>query len=350
MILHFLDSRSFGGIEAHVETLARAQAEAGENVAVLMWRFYPDSQTRVRFETAGLRLLSAGGSLAELFRVLARLPVSLIHTHGYKANILGRLAGRMRGFGVVSTFHAGERGPFPVSVYQAIDERSSFLGKRIAVSQPIADALPFAARVISNFVDVPPLNLTRKQARGIVFAGRLSHEKGPDLFCAVAQLLAGQAEFAAFGEGVMLHELRQSHSAFVSFNGFASDMANVWEQTGLLLMPSRSEGLPMAALEAMARGIPVAAAAVGALPDVIEHGVDGFLFPAGDISGAVRCVRQWLDMDEANKAAMRAAARRTIELRYSSAKGLADVFDVYGRKSEAAAVSMSSNVQSSLGR
>jgi glycosyltransferase involved in cell wall biosynthesis len=106
----------------------------------------------------------------------------------------------------------------------------------------------------------------------------------------------------------------------------------------------------MAALEAMARGVPVAAASVGALPDVIAHGVDGFLFPAGDSSGAVRCVRQWLDMDEPKKAAMRAAARRTIELRYSSAKGLAEVFDVYGRKCEAAAVSINSSVQSSLGR
>ena len=350
MIVHFLDSRSFGGIEAHVETLALAQAAAGENVSVLMWHFYQDSQTRQRFETAGLRLMSAGGSLTGLFRILRTAPVSILHTHGYKANIIGRIAGAMRGMSVVSTFHAGERGAFPVNVYQTLDAWSSFLGKRIAVSRPIADALPFAARLISNFVDMPPLDPARKAGRGVNFAGRFSHEKGPDLFCAVARRLAGRAQFATYGEGPMLDDLRQGHSAFVSFSGFASDMRKVWEQTDLLLMPSRSEGLPMAALEAMARGIPVAAAATGALPDVIEHGVDGFLFPVGDTAAAAACVSEWLNMDEAKKAAMRAKARHAIELRYSSARGLAEVFEVYGRKSGATALSISNRVQSSLGR
>jgi glycosyltransferase involved in cell wall biosynthesis len=349
MIVQFLDSRSFGGIEAHVETLARAQAAAGESVAVLLWQFYPGSQTRQRFENAGLQLKSAGGSLAALSHILREAPVSTLHTHGYKANILGRIVGRLSGVCVVSTFHAGERGAFPVNAYQTIDEWSSFLGTRIAVSQPIADAMPFAARVISNFVDVPPQDLTGKVGRSVVFAGRFSHEKGPDLFCEVAQRFAGEAQFAAYGEGAMLDDLRRDHGGHVRFFGFATDMSKVWEQAGLLLMPSRNEGLPMAALEAMARGIPVAAAAVGALPKVIEHGVDGFLFPAGDTDAATQCVREWLNMDEANKAAMCAAARRTIEHRYSSAKGMAEVFEAYGRKG-AAALSISSKVQSSLGR
>ena len=347
MILHFLDSSSMGGIEAHVETLARAQQAAGEDVALLLWRLYPHATSQARFRMSGLRLMSANGSFPTLCRILKRARVSTLHTHGYKANILGRVAAQLSGVQAVSTFHAGERAPFPVSAYQTLDEWTSFLAKRIAVSRPIADAMPFKTRFISNFVEVPPLRQNSANPRNISFAGRLSPEKGPDLFCKIAARLDGELTFSAYGEGPMLEELRQSCDGKVAFMGFAPDMEAVWRRTGLLLMPSRNEGLPMAALEAMARGIPVAAAATGALPDVISHGVDGFLFPVGDVETAARCLRSWFGMTDDEKSAMSCAARNTILNRYSTVRGLREVFDVYGRP---AAASMTSNVQSSSGR
>ena len=61
----------------------------------------------------------------------------------------------------------------------------------------------------------------------------------------------------------------------------AAGMREHWPRIGLLCMPSRWEGLPMAALEAMAHGVQVAAYAVGALPRVMERGLNGWLAPPG---------------------------------------------------------------------
>jgi len=56
----------------------------------------------------------------------------------------------------------------------------------------------------------------------------------------------------------------------------------------VFLLPSAQESFGLAALEAMASGVPVVASRVGGLPEVIEHGVSGFLHPPGDLDGMAR--------------------------------------------------------------
>lgn len=106
----------------------------------------------------------------------------------------------------------------------------------------------------------------------------------------------------------------------------------------------------MAALEAMARGIPVAASATGALPGVIEHGVNGFLFPVGDVRAAGQAVETWLGMDKSRRKAMSVAARATIQQRYSPEFGLPAILAAYAGAGWRGDASIMSNVQSSSGR
>ena len=350
MILHFLDTKVIGGIETHVETLIRAQNSAGHCAAVVLWRCHDHGQTLERFKRSGLRVINAGGSLRTLYRILTRLKPSILHTHGYKGGIIGRSLARIAGIAVVSTFHAGERGEFPVNLYQIVDEWTSFLGERIAVSREIAVLMPFFTKVVPNFVEVPEHNNRPKNSQQISFVGRISYEKGPDIFGTIAKACSDKSNFVMFGDGPLIGTLKLKFGNFVRFNGFATDMEEVWKRTELLVMPSRNEGLPMAALEAMARGIPLVAAKVGALPDIIEHGKNGLLFDAENVEAAIAAVATWQSMSKRNKATMCAAARKTVQEKYSSATGLPKIMQAYRQAGWSAPASISSMVQSSSGR
>src|SRR5690242_1141634 len=70
-----------------------------------------------------------------------------------------------------------------------------------------------------------------------------------------------------------------------------------------LVLPSRFDGRPLAALESLALGVPVIASRVGALPDVIEDGVTGFLCDPGDVSAFAERIR-WLAAHRAEHARM----------------------------------------------
>ena len=69
----------------------------------------------------------------------------------------------------------------------------------------------------------------------------------------------------------------------VSFRGIVDEVTEVLAEAHLLLLPSSSESFGLVALEAMAAGLPVVASDVGGLPEVVEHGVTGFLAGVGEV-------------------------------------------------------------------
>jgi N-acetyl-alpha-D-glucosaminyl L-malate synthase BshA len=75
----------------------------------------------------------------------------------------------------------------------------------------------------------------------------------------------------------------QGFEAEVRFTGKQLDIGTVLACSDLFLLPSATESFGLAALEAMAHGVPVVASRVGGIPEVIRHGVDGYLEPLGDV-------------------------------------------------------------------
>jgi len=115
--------------------------------------------------------------------------------------------------------------------------------------------------------------------------GAFTEEKGQDVaIAAAAQLLhsLSGAKVVLAGEGPMLNELRRRAPANVTFPGFISDRAKFFAALDLFIMPSRSEAWGLAALEAMAHGVPVIASDVGGLPEIVGPGSGGWLVAAGD--------------------------------------------------------------------
>lgn len=346
-VLLFLDSSGLGGIETHVATLAEALPARGLAAEILFWRAYPGNAFEERLARAGLPFSALEGRFGALLRRLRGGGPVLLHTHGYKAGILGRLAARLAGVPVVSTYHAGERGRFPVNLYQLLDEWTGCLAERLAVSGKIARELPFGAAVVPNFIAFPPLGPARPRRPQIGFVGRLSPEKAPDRFLALAGMLGDAADFHIFGNGPMRPSLESPAGPAVIWHGMVSEPGAIWPALDLLVMPSRAEGLPMAALEALAQGIPIVATDAGDLRAVIGRdgaetpspadgrGAAGWLVGGATenevMAGLAAAVRGWLALPAPQREALRHAAHFHGARHFGLDEGLGRILAAYGR-------------------
>lgn len=121
------------------------------------------------------------------------------------------------------------------------------------------------------------------------YLGRLSSEKAPDLFLEIAHKLRDEPRLAFYiaGVGPMENELRGKAAQLgiedrVNFLG-AQDARAFLSACDVLVIPSRVDGRPNAALEAMAMGVPVLASRVGGLPEIVTDEVTGWLCEIGAV-------------------------------------------------------------------
>lgn len=105
-------------------------------------------------------------------------------------------------------------------------------------------------------------------------------------------------------------------SDVVDFVGEQQDLVPWLSSADLFLLPSLQESFGLAALEAMACGVPVVAARVGGLPEVIRDGVTGFLCGVDDVAGMAERGR-WILTDTGRREAIGAAAARDVRERFS---------------------------------
>jgi glycosyltransferase involved in cell wall biosynthesis len=120
--------------------------------------------------------------------------------------------------------------------------------------------------------------------------GRFSPEKGPDHFLhAFSHAAARRPDLRAVmvGDGPLLARCRSLAERLgiaqrVVFPGFRSDLASIYEALDLVVIPSRSEGLPTVLLEAMLMGVAVLSTRVGGVPDLVRDGQSALLVESGD--------------------------------------------------------------------
>ena len=133
-----------------------------------------------------------------------------------------------------------------------------------------------------------------------VVVGRLEEQKGHDvLFESLAQLVRQGMDFTLVvaGEGSRRSWLEQQSLSLglaprVQFVGQLEDVGGLLAAADGVILPSRWEGLPLVLLEAMARGRPIVASAVGGMADALEDGVSGSLVPPADVVALAAAVEQ----------------------------------------------------------
>jgi len=107
------------------------------------------------------------------------------------------------------------------------------------------------------------------------------------------------------------------HLSAVPRIGQQDHVQRIFPGMHVLLMPSEMESFGLAALEAMSCGVPPVATRVGGVPELVTHGVDGYLEPVGDIAAQAARVVELLTDDALHKR-MADAARRTAVERFAS--------------------------------
>lgn len=155
--------------------------------------------------------------------------------------------------------------------------------------------------------------------------GRLEPRKGTDtLLAAVAALRAEHPNVAlvVVGEGPLRAELaaraeQLGIASVVRFLGDRTDVDEILAALDVFVLPSRTEGMSNALLEAMAMGLPVVATAVGGTPEVIGDGRSGLLVPADDAAAMTAAIGRVL-ADPAHGRGLGEAARAVVEERYGA--------------------------------
>jgi glycosyltransferase involved in cell wall biosynthesis len=246
----------------------------------------------------------------ELTQTLGRLRADVLLCHGYKANLLGRVAARRLGIPAVAVSRGWTGESLRVRVYEAIDRlHLGWMDRVIAVSAAQAARVRRCGvpaerlTVIHNAIDVerfttPDSTYEGKlrrlfrspPARIVGAAGRLSPEKGFEVLAAAAARVRQRDPsigFVVFGEGQCRERIaRQAAAAGLGgafvLAGFRADLDQFLPFFDLFVLPSYTEGLPNVVLESFAAGVPVVATAVGGTPEVVEDGASGHLVPPGD--------------------------------------------------------------------
>lgn len=246
------------------------------------------------------------------FGILKREKPQVVHTH---ASLSGRIAARLARVPVsVMTRHWS----LPVEpnnsrLFRVRQKFSSWINALlsdaiIAVSQSLGDQLLAAGLpdnkvwVIHNGIMIDErgksnleksnLELIKSDSNSKVVGtvGRLEPEKGHEYFLkAASQVLNDHpnTEFWIIGAGSREEELKklaanlhiETHCKFLGFRADATDLV---QEVDVYVLSSLTEALPLALLEAMAKGKPVVATQVGGVPEIVDHEVNGWLVGAGD--------------------------------------------------------------------
>ena len=359
-VLQVISSGGLYGAEAVLLTLSTTLNQTSHKSTLAIFNNLPNPNLQVHEKALQLglesHLIPCSGqfdhaAVSKLRNLIKETEADVVHAHGYKADSYVYLALRGSGIPIVSTCHNWIKHSWLVSAYGALD-RFVLRGYSavVAVSDEVKQTL-LKSRVnfekiklirngidVASFANVPPSLREHTDSQIIGWVGRLSHEKGPDIFIRAAAVALREHPnllFVLVGDGPLrasLEALTQELgiSASIRFAGRREDMAAVYASMDLLVSSSRQEGLPMAILEGMASGVPWIATAVGDVPSLIKDGHNGLLVPIGDIESLSSAIIRLVEHPEIRER-LGLAGRQTVQDNFSTQRMTKEYVDVYER-------------------
>lgn len=326
----------------------RLAAAAAHGVAV------HDAEVTSKADLSGARAVAA---------VVRRLRPDLLHLQDRRAGLVGRVIGAQAAIPTVYTLHGVPDqlaplvpGNLEIAPARARDrlaylrlERLLASGPRTAVVTPCEALAQYARQHVGirpdrvhtvyngvggDFLADAPRAEARGGELGALWLGLMEPVKRvADLVAATARL--PQVHLTLVGDGPERPQLEGAVAAAgsggrVSFAGFQAEPAPYLRAADVFVLCSAAEACPMALLQAMACGTPVVATRVGGIPEIVRHGMDGFLVDPGRPE-QLRSALAWLAADLPLRRAMSVSARRRVLERFAVEHMVEDLLGVYAR-------------------
>jgi L-malate glycosyltransferase len=347
-VLQIISGDIWAGAEVQAFNLIKGISKLGSvNQHVLTFN---DGVLSDRIQKEGIPLTildETNRSLMSLFKsilaTIRHIRPDVIHTHGFKENLIGGVAARLsRVQCIVRTYHGkGLIGNIVrYNIIELINAR--FLtDASIAVSHDlerflVESGVPLKKiTVIHNGIE-PCSHLTTDKVKilrtelGVAVdekvigtIGRMVTVKDHKTLINGAKLILERypkVKFLIVGDGPLKEELDQyAHdlgiSPSVCFTGFREDAPDLLDLFDIFTLTSLHEGIPMALLEAMSLGKPVVVTRVGGMPEIIKDCVDGILIPSGGTSNFAEACISILQNDTL-RASLSEGAQRKVQERF----------------------------------
>jgi len=341
LILHVVAPRDVGGLERVVQLLAQGQVRSGEEVhlaAVLEEgdANHPliDALAAEGVTTHPIILPRRGywRERAAMLELVRQLQPTVVHTHGYRPDVVDAGAARRLGIPTVTTVHGFTGGSWRNRFYERLQRRAyRAFAAVIVVSRPLGEELtrdgvpPHRVHLVQNAWPPNAPSLDRIAARralglsegGFVvgWAGRLSDEKGPDvLIDALVHLTDLPVTVSMVGNG-------QQHGSLVArarqlgverqvrWHGVVPDAGRYFAAFDVFVLSSHTEGTPIVLFEAMAAGVPIVATRVGGVPDVVSPAHAALVAPSDPVALAAEIRAVYRDPASGRARAQRAGER-----------------------------------------
>lgn len=348
-VVHIIGGGEFGGAERHIINLAGAVNPQVVEVTVCCLLSEPFVGIAAE---AGIKALNVTMNHRADFSVVGKLAsiirennFDIVHTHGVRANLLGRLAARqVNRKPVVTTVHSLLEKDYPGFLRRqvnSITERATrgWTDQFIAVSQGLKAKLVSSGvpadrvTVIYNGIVTEEFSTPAESGGARAMLGyepaaplvgivaRLHPVKGHQYFLEAAQMVLEQrpeVRFVVVGEGPqrpVLEEMakRLGIAGQVTFTGFVSEVRSLMADLDLLVISSLWEGFGLTAVEAMALGVPVVSTEVGGLPEVVLHGETGLLAPPANSAALAKSMIWVLEHPEATAEMVKKASNVVCE-------------------------------------
>jgi glycosyltransferase involved in cell wall biosynthesis len=185
-------------------------------------------------------------------------------------------------------------------------------------------------RIKPNFAFDPfPTNNVLSQRAGALYVGRLSHEKGIHILLEAWR--TAKIPLTIIGDGPDVEAVRAAQSPTLTYLGTldSNSIFETMKHSRFLLLPSITyEGFPKVVAEAFASGLPIIAARIGSLEELIDDNYNGYHFNPGDPSDLLRVTSEAFFASEQNDF-LSQHARETYERCFTPEHNLRQLSDIY---------------------